>query len=106
MQMGCSPFLLVVTEQLRRSHWKPLQPWHVHRQDGIYCISGATDKRSCLPDALRWLQAVAHIPNSCCALQAFQLEARQAVDTWLAGTCSDMPTAEAERLRELTARLQ
>ena len=106
MQMGSSPFLVVLTEQLRRSHWKQLQPWHAHRQAGIYSIPGATDKRSCLSDALRWLQAVAHDPNTRCALQAFQLEARQAVDSWLAGACSDMPTAEAERLRELAARLQ
>jgi hypothetical protein len=106
MQTGCSPFLLVVTAQPRRSHWKPLQPWHAHRQAGIYRIYGATDKRSCLSDALRWLQAVAHNPNPCCVLQAFQLEARQAVDSWLAGACSDTPTAEAERLRELAARLQ
>lgn len=104
--MGCSPFLPVPIEQLRRSHWEPLQPWRLHRQDGIHCISGARDERSCLHDALRWRQAMAYNPTSCCAPQAFQLEARQAVDSWLSGACADVPAAEAERLRELAARLQ
>jgi hypothetical protein len=45
-------------------------------------------------------------PRQSCVPQAFQLEAQQAVDGWLASACADLQAAEADRLRELAACLQ
>jgi hypothetical protein len=70
----------------------------MHMTDGLLAVPPGGDRAA----AAQSLEAIATLA---CA-QAFQLEARQAVDSWLAGACSDMPTAEAERLRELAARLQ